>query len=58
MERTNVRELTADTIGGPVDLVVADLSFISLATVLPALASCASAGRRYRSHGEATVRGR
>ena len=42
MERTNVRELTADAIGGPVDLVVADLSFISLATVLPALTSCAS----------------
>ena len=42
MERTNVRELTADAIGGPVDLVVADLSFISLATVLPALVSCAS----------------
>jgi 23S rRNA (cytidine1920-2'-O)/16S rRNA (cytidine1409-2'-O)-methyltransferase len=44
MERTNVRALTADLIGGPVDLVVADLSFISLATVLPALVSCASAG--------------
>jgi 23S rRNA (cytidine1920-2'-O)/16S rRNA (cytidine1409-2'-O)-methyltransferase len=42
MERTNVRELTADAIGGPVDLVVADLSFISLATVLPALTSCSS----------------
>ena len=41
MERTNVRELTADAIGGPVDLVVADLSFISLSTVLPALTSCA-----------------
>ena len=41
-ERTNVRELTADAIGGSVDLVVADLSFISLATVLPALTSCAS----------------
>lgn len=44
MERTNVRELTAEAIGGPVDLVVADLSFISLATVLPALTSCASPG--------------
>jgi 23S rRNA (cytidine1920-2'-O)/16S rRNA (cytidine1409-2'-O)-methyltransferase len=44
MERTNVRELTADAIGGPVELVVADLSFISLATVLPALTSCASPG--------------
>ena len=43
MERTNVRALTAEAIGGPVDLVVADLSFISLATVLPALVSCASA---------------
>ena len=42
LERTNVRELTAEAIGGPVDLVVADLSFISLATVLPALTSCAS----------------
>ena len=42
VERTNVRELSADTIGGPVDLVVVDLSFISLATVLPALTSCAS----------------
>lgn len=42
MERTNVRELTVDAIGGVVDLVVADLSFISLATVLPALAACAS----------------
>jgi len=42
LERTNVRELTADAIGGLVDLVVADLSFISLSTVLPALTSCAS----------------
>jgi 23S rRNA (cytidine1920-2'-O)/16S rRNA (cytidine1409-2'-O)-methyltransferase len=42
MDRTNVRGLTADPIGGPVDLVVADLSFISLSTVLPALTSCAS----------------
>jgi 23S rRNA (cytidine1920-2'-O)/16S rRNA (cytidine1409-2'-O)-methyltransferase len=42
VERTNVRNLTTEMIGGPVDLVVADLSFISLTTVLPALASCAS----------------
>jgi 23S rRNA (cytidine1920-2'-O)/16S rRNA (cytidine1409-2'-O)-methyltransferase len=40
-ERTNVRELTPAAIGGPVDLVVADLSFISLRLVLPALTSCA-----------------
>jgi 23S rRNA (cytidine1920-2'-O)/16S rRNA (cytidine1409-2'-O)-methyltransferase len=39
-DRTNVRELTATIIGGPVDLVVADLSFISLRTVLPALSGC------------------
>ena len=42
LERTNVRDLTAEAIGGRVDLVVADLSFISLSTVLPALTSCAS----------------
>jgi 23S rRNA (cytidine1920-2'-O)/16S rRNA (cytidine1409-2'-O)-methyltransferase len=40
-ERTNVRTLTPDMIGGPVDLVVADLSFISLRLVLPALTGCA-----------------
>lgn len=40
LERTNVRSLTPEAIGGGVDLVVADLSFISLATVLPALTAC------------------
>ncbi len=41
MDRTNVRELTLEQIGGePVDLVVGDLSFISLGLVLPALARC------------------
>ena len=39
-DRTNVRALTPESIGGPVDLVVADLSFISLRLVLPALAGC------------------
>ncbi|WP_433287354.1 TlyA family RNA methyltransferase [Micromonospora sp. CA-244673] len=39
-ERTNVRTLTPEAIGGPVDLTVADLSFISLRLVLPALAGC------------------
>lgn len=43
LERTNVRDLTQQAIGGPVDRVVADLSFISLSTVLPALVACASA---------------
>jgi 23S rRNA (cytidine1920-2'-O)/16S rRNA (cytidine1409-2'-O)-methyltransferase len=42
LERTNVRELTLEVVGEPVDLVVADLSFISLRTVLPALTSCAT----------------
>jgi 23S rRNA (cytidine1920-2'-O)/16S rRNA (cytidine1409-2'-O)-methyltransferase len=40
-ERTNVRTLTPDVIDGPVDLVVADLSFISLKLVLAALTACA-----------------
>mgnify|MGYP004474564023 CR=1 FL=1 len=39
-ERTNVRTLTPEAIGGVVDLTVADLSFISLRLVLPALAAC------------------
>lgn len=41
VERTNARDLTPEAIGGPVDVVVADLSFISLASVLPALIGCA-----------------
>ena len=40
-DRTNVRFLSPDAIGGQVDLVVADLSFISLTVVLRALAACA-----------------
>jgi 23S rRNA (cytidine1920-2'-O)/16S rRNA (cytidine1409-2'-O)-methyltransferase len=39
-DKTNVRSLTPEDIGGPVDLVVADLSFISLRLVLPALTAC------------------
>ncbi|MFE2109950.1 TlyA family RNA methyltransferase [Kitasatospora sp. NPDC059463] len=43
MDRTNVRELTPEMIGGDrVDLVVGDLSFISLGLVLPALSGCAA----------------
>jgi len=41
LDRTNVRDLTLDAIGAPVQLVVADLSFISLQLVLPALIRCA-----------------
>jgi 23S rRNA (cytidine1920-2'-O)/16S rRNA (cytidine1409-2'-O)-methyltransferase len=43
LDRTNVRELTLETIGGrPADLVVGDLSFIPLGLVLPALVRCAA----------------
>jgi 23S rRNA (cytidine1920-2'-O)/16S rRNA (cytidine1409-2'-O)-methyltransferase len=37
LERTNIRTLDPAAVGAPVDLVVADLSFISLRTVLGAL---------------------
>jgi 23S rRNA (cytidine1920-2'-O)/16S rRNA (cytidine1409-2'-O)-methyltransferase len=40
LDRTNVRELTPERIGGPAELTVADLSFIPLTLVLPALAAC------------------
>ncbi|MEP7053818.1 MAG: TlyA family RNA methyltransferase [Actinomycetota bacterium] len=46
-DRTNVRNLDADSIGGPVDIVVADLSFISLSIVLPALSACATETAHY-----------
>ena len=36
-DRTNIRELTLDVVGEPVDVVVSDLSFISLELVLDAL---------------------
>ncbi|TRZ84411.1 MAG: TlyA family RNA methyltransferase [Streptomycetaceae bacterium] len=39
LDRTNIRHLTGEMIGEPIDLVVADLSFISLTLVLPALAA-------------------
>ena len=39
MDRFNVRHLSATDLDQPADLVVADLSFISLRTVLPALRS-------------------
>ena len=69
-ERTNVRSLDRDAIGGPVDLVVADLSFISLRTVLPALVPLVEpggdlvllvkpqfeAGRREAARGSGVIR--
>lgn len=43
LDRTNVRELTPEQVGEPLpSLVVADLSFIGLGLVLPALRRCAS----------------
>jgi len=44
LDRTNVRSLTPAAVGGTVELVVADLSFIPLGLVLPALAACAAPG--------------
>ena len=44
VDRTNVRALTPAAIGGPAELTVADLSFISLPLVLPALTACTVAG--------------
>jgi 23S rRNA (cytidine1920-2'-O)/16S rRNA (cytidine1409-2'-O)-methyltransferase len=43
LERTNVRHLEPATIGGLLPCAVADLSFISLLTVAPALARCTQA---------------
>jgi len=37
LERCNIRGAVLDTIGGPVDIVVGDLSFISLSLVVPPL---------------------
>lgn len=43
-DRTNIRYLSSGDIGGPCDLMVGDLSFISLTLVLPAIAGCLSDG--------------
>ena len=44
VERTNLRTLDPAALGGLFDLVVADLSFISLASVVPVLAGLAGPG--------------
>lgn len=41
LDRTNIRHLTPEIVGAAIDLVVADLSFISLKLVLPALVAVA-----------------
>ena len=43
-DRTNVRTLTPEILGGQADLMVGDLSFISIELVLPALAACMREG--------------
>lgn len=43
-ERTNIRAVQPDDVGGPVDLLVADLSFISLRTVMAALVGLVRSG--------------
>ncbi|GAB3569601.1 TlyA family RNA methyltransferase [Spelaeicoccus albus] len=44
LEGKNVRTLAPRDIGGPVDTVVGDLSFISLTLALPALIACSTPG--------------
>jgi len=44
IERVNARALELEQVGEPVDLVVADLSFIPLGLVLPALLRCTRPG--------------
>lgn len=44
IDRTNVRSIDAETLGGTVDVIVADLSFISLELVLPAFVACSAPG--------------
>lgn len=43
-EQTDIRTVRPDDVGGPVDVVVADLSFISLRSVIDALVALAGAG--------------
>jgi 23S rRNA (cytidine1920-2'-O)/16S rRNA (cytidine1409-2'-O)-methyltransferase len=44
LERVNVRHVDVDQIGGPVDVIVGDLSFISLRLVIPVLAGLCQPG--------------
>ena len=43
-ERTDVRALTPDDIGGPADLLAVDVAFVALRTVLPAVVGLARPG--------------
>lgn len=44
LDRTNIRNLTPEMTDGPADLMVGDLSFISLKLVLPAIVACMAEG--------------
>jgi 23S rRNA (cytidine1920-2'-O)/16S rRNA (cytidine1409-2'-O)-methyltransferase len=44
LERTNIRDTTPETIGGLVDLVVVDVSFISLRLIIPTLVTLCQPG--------------
>ncbi len=44
LERQNIRTTTVETIGRPVDIIVGDLSFISLRLVIPTLVSLCQPG--------------
>ena len=57
IDRTNIRTAPPDLLPERVDLVVIDVSFISLRLVLPALPPLAQAGRAGRRAGQAAVRG-
>ena len=57
IDRTNVRDLETEAIGGVVDLVVADLSFISLTKVTDALLRVCRPGGELVLRREAAVRG-
>jgi len=44
LERTNIRDTTPDTIGGLADIVVVDVSFISLTVIIPVLVTLCQPG--------------
>jgi 23S rRNA (cytidine1920-2'-O)/16S rRNA (cytidine1409-2'-O)-methyltransferase len=44
VERTNIRDINRAMLGGPVDIAVGDLSFISLRLVIPSLVSVCQPG--------------
>ena len=55
LDRLNVRALTPGQVAPPPGLVTADLSFISLVQVLPALAACAAPDADFLAPGQASV---